>query len=44
MQPGTPRVPKADAERPLKRSHAERGNDLRVGYHARLLPASTPKP
>ncbi len=28
MQPGTLRVPtEADAERPLRRSHAERGND-----------------
>src|SRR5207253_10619226 len=27
MQPGTLRVPTADAERPLRHSHAERGND-----------------
>ncbi len=38
MQPGTLRVPRADAERPLRHSHAERGNDLGVGYHARLTP------
>ncbi|EJM09945.1 hypothetical protein PMI21_05404, partial [Pseudomonas sp. GM18] len=25
MQPGTLRVPEADAERPLRHSHAERG-------------------
>ncbi|MGF6208155.1 hypothetical protein ABH906_004161 [Pseudomonas frederiksbergensis] len=31
MQPGTLCVPKADAERPLRHSHAERGNDHRVG-------------
>jgi len=27
MQPGTLRVPEADAERPMIHSHAERGND-----------------
>ncbi|SFA85842.1 hypothetical protein SAMN03159488_00745 [Pseudomonas sp. NFIX10] len=27
MQPGTLRVPKPNAERPLKYSHAERGNN-----------------
>ena len=27
MQPGTLRVPRADAERPVRHSHAERGND-----------------
>ena len=27
MQPGTLRVPRADAERPLRHSHAERGNE-----------------
>ena len=27
MQPGTLRAPKVDAERPLRHSHAERGND-----------------
>ena len=27
MPPGTLRVPEADAERPLRRYHAERGND-----------------
>ncbi|CAI8784294.1 Secreted protein [Pseudomonas sp. IT-P294] len=27
MQPGTLCVPRADAERPLRHSHAERGND-----------------
>jgi hypothetical protein len=33
MQPGTLRVPaEADAERPLRHSHAERGNDLLSEY------------
>ncbi|RON51084.1 hypothetical protein BK665_20165 [Pseudomonas frederiksbergensis] len=32
MQPGTLRVPyEADAERPVRHSHAERGNDLMCG-------------
>jgi 2-methylcitrate dehydratase PrpD len=30
MQPGTLRVPQADAERPVRHSHAERGNDHQI--------------
>jgi hypothetical protein len=35
MQSGTLCVPKADAERPMRRSHAERGNDqaLKLKWH-----------
>jgi hypothetical protein len=30
MQPGTLCVPRVDAERPVRHSHAERGNDQEV--------------
>ena len=38
MQPGTLRVPaEADAERPLRHSHAERGNDQGQRVKVNLL-------
>ncbi len=39
MQPGTLRVPRADAERPVRHSHAERGNDQSLGFHKPCIQA-----
>ncbi|RON53219.1 hypothetical protein BK666_00210 [Pseudomonas frederiksbergensis] len=46
MQPGTLRVPQADAERPLRHSYAERGNDqisgeVEVAIASKLAPTGT---